>query len=185
MVADASDSVTTQPFLIDESAHTAYRLKGVVRIGRAPENTIMVTDPRVSRLHAEVWMEGEIVFLRSLGSNGTRINGKRVPGTWELEEGDQVEVGWTTFRYTAQPLPLGVHSASRGIASAVRRSDTEAALAGGDVQQGTVHVGKTAPSLPPIGEVPASGVSRRVWMVVFGILTAAALAVLAALVLGL
>jgi pSer/pThr/pTyr-binding forkhead associated (FHA) protein len=109
---------------MDASAHTAYRLTGVVRIGRAPENTIVITDPTVSRIHAEVWLQDGRLLLRSLGSNGTRVNGDRVPGTWELAEGDTIDVGWTSFVFTTRPLPLGVHPASRGMAAVTRKPAT-------------------------------------------------------------
>lgn len=143
-------------FLIDAGAHSAFAVRGVVRIGRAPENTIVVTDPTVSRLHAEVWREGEKVLLRSLGSNGTRINSHRVPGTWELEEGDTVDIGWASFTFTAESLPFGIHATARGIASS-RRSEAaagaeatpgsrstvvlSAAKMGVTSHQGTEHVG--------------------------------------------
>lgn len=140
-------------FLVDEAAHTAFRVHGIVRIGRAPENTIMITDPTVSRLHAEVWKEGALVYLRSLGSNGTRINGNRVPGQWELVEGDRVDVGWTSFVYTARALPMGVHSASRGIAGAVRPAE-----AAPPSDAGSVLETRTSPALRTVG----SGTRKRV-----------------------
>ena len=168
-----------QPFLIDEAAHAGYRVFGVVRIGRAPECTVIVTDPTVSRLHAEVWAEGEKVFIRSVGSNGTRINGNRVPGKWELEEGDKVDVGWTSFRFTAQPLPSGIHGASRGIASAARPLDADPEqVANVDGQRETIVVGNTAPDLPAI-RVNRGPRSKTLFFVAGGVSLAIALAVAA------
>ena len=173
----------SQPFLIDEAAHAGYRVFGVVRIGRAPECTVMVTDPTVSRLHAEVWAEDDKVFIRSLGSNGTRINGNRVPGTWELEEGDQVDVGWTSFRFTAQPLPFGIHGASRGIASAARRTEADPTqVTRGDEKRGTGLVGETASDLPAIRH-HGGGISRRRSILIGGVSLAIALAAVAVFVL--
>lgn len=172
-------------FLVDEAAHTAYRLAGVVRMGRAPENTIVITDPTVSRLHCEVWPDGEHVMLRSLGSNGTRINGNRVPGTWELEEGDRVDVGWSSFLFTSQRLPLGIHPASRGIASAARRSAAEPAqVASSDHRRDTVLVSATAPALKPVdgGKGHAAGNSPRA-LIVSGIIGLAAVAAIMLLLL--
>lgn len=151
MSDEAEEAPREDSFFVDESAHTAYRLAGVVRIGRAPENTIVITDPTVSRLHCEVWPDGERLKLRSLGSNGTRINGNRVPGTWELEEGDRVDVGWSSFLFTSLQLPLGVHPASRGIASAARRSAAEPSqVASSNPGRDTLLVAATAPGLDPI-----------------------------------
>lgn len=139
-----------EAFLMDESAHTAYRLAGVVRIGRAPENTIVITDPTVSRLHAEVWLENGNAHFRSLGSNGTRINGTRIPGTHQLQEGDRIDLGWTSFEFTTRDLPLGVHAASRGIASASRRSTADPAqVAHSDNKRETVNVQRTTSQPPP------------------------------------
>lgn len=115
---DAAGSGDEQlPFLIDETGRAAFPVRGVLRIGRAPENSIVVTDPTVSRLHAELWREGERVMLRSLGANGTRINGQPIPGEHALEDGDRVDIGWSSFNFTQQDLPFGIHSTSRGIAS--------------------------------------------------------------------
>ncbi len=169
-----------QPFLIDEAARAAFRIFGVMRIGRAPENTVMVTDPTVSRLHAEVWVEGGKAFIRSLGSNGTRINGTRVPGTWELEEGDQVDIGWTSLRYTAQPLPFGIHGAKRGIAGAAQRSAaTSSQVASSDGMRETVLEGRTVPRLDPILEDRGPRSRTRVLLIGGVLLTFAAAAVFA------
>ena len=150
-----------------------------MRIGRAPENTVMVTDPTVSRIHAEVWAEGGKSFIRSLGSNGTRINGTRVPGTWELEEGDQVDIGWTSLRFTAQPLPFGIHGTKRGIASAAQRSAaTPSQVASSDGMRETVHEGKTAPGLDTI-QKDRGPVWTRAWVIGGVVLAVAAASVFA------
>ena len=45
-----------------------------LRIGRAPENDIVLSDPNISRQHLVVWSTPRGAFLRDLGSqNGTYI----------------------------------------------------------------------------------------------------------------
>ena len=66
-------------------------------LGRALGNDLPVLDPTISRRHAEVWREGEVVQVRDLGSsNGTFVNGRRVEsGTVAPDE--EVTFGKVTF----------------------------------------------------------------------------------------
>ena len=51
--------------------------KPVMRIGRWPDNDIVVEDRWVSRYHAEVRREGQTYTVHDLGSkNGTYVNGR-------------------------------------------------------------------------------------------------------------
>jgi hypothetical protein len=73
----------------------------VTRIGRAHDVDLRVDDSAVSRVHAEVRRlpEGRGHLLADLGStNGTSVNGRRVQ-TWELREGDRVQIGSATLTY--------------------------------------------------------------------------------------
>jgi len=70
-----------------------------VEIGRLPECTIVVSDPNVSRRHAEIRRRGNDVIVVDLRStNGTRVNGVAVRER-VLEDGDEVTVGTTTIRF--------------------------------------------------------------------------------------
>ena len=72
-------------------------------IGRLPECTVVLSDPNVSRRHAEVARvgAGPEAMVRDLQStNGTRVNG--VPVTEQvLADGDEITVGTTVLRYHA------------------------------------------------------------------------------------
>src|SRR5437867_6562406 len=47
-----------------------------LRIGRSSQNAIQISDPTVSKAHAEIARAGERFTIRDLGSrNGTRLNG--------------------------------------------------------------------------------------------------------------
>ncbi len=63
-------------------------------IGRREDNTYVLTDPRVSRVHASLRKEAGAVILTDLGSSaGTRVNGEDVTGPRVLRHGDRIAFG--------------------------------------------------------------------------------------------
>ncbi len=88
----------------DRSPTTFYQfsLGRVMRIGRALENDLVVSDLQVSRNHAEFHATPDGRFeIRDLGShNGTYVNGQPIPkgGSVQLGPTDIVGVGHSTFR---------------------------------------------------------------------------------------
>lgn len=70
----------------------------VVRIGRAPDNEVVISDTSVSRNHLEIIKTDRGVFiLKDLNSrNGTYVNGKKVNET-TLQETDIIRIGNTTL----------------------------------------------------------------------------------------
>lgn len=72
-----------------------------VTIGRLPECDISLTDPNVSRRHAEVRRRGNDFVVVDLGStNGTRVNGTGVRER-RLADGDDITLGSTVVRFEA------------------------------------------------------------------------------------
>jgi FHA domain-containing protein len=72
-----------------------------VVIGRLPECGVVLSDPNVSRRHAEVKRQGADVVVADLQStNGTRVNGVPVQER-ALADGDEIMVGTTPIRYEA------------------------------------------------------------------------------------
>ncbi len=64
-----------------------------IRIGRDPSNDLVIDDPNVSRLHAEVVRDGERVILRDVSSrNGTRVDGTLTPRA-DLVAGSEIGIG--------------------------------------------------------------------------------------------
>ncbi|MEU6314848.1 FHA domain-containing protein [Streptomyces sp. NPDC047014] len=94
----------------DRSPTTFHHLAlgHVMRIGRALENELVVSDLQVSRHHAEFHsMPGGRFEIRDLGShNGTYVNGQALPksGTQLLGPNDIVGVGHSTFRIVGDRL---------------------------------------------------------------------------------
>ncbi|WP_406860086.1 FHA domain-containing protein [Streptomyces sp. HUAS MG47] len=92
------------PALGDRSPTMFHQLSlgHVMRIGRALENELVVSDLQVSRHHAEFHaMPDGRMEIRDLGShNGTYVNGQPIPkgGTALLGPNDTVGVGHSTFR---------------------------------------------------------------------------------------
>lgn len=85
-----------------------FSLGRVMRIGRALENELVVSDLQVSRLHAEFTATPDGRFeIRDLGShNGTYVNGQPIAksGTVLLGPNDIVGVGHSTFRLVGDRL---------------------------------------------------------------------------------
>src|SRR6266550_183102 len=76
----------------------------VLRIGRAPDNDIVVFDLSVSRYHAELRRTANAYQIVDLDShNGTFVNGQQV-GSAPLTEGDIVGIGPSTFRLSGTEL---------------------------------------------------------------------------------
>jgi hypothetical protein len=70
-----------------------------VTLGRAPDCTVVLADPTVSKRHAELRRDGQNVRLTDLGStNGTKVNGTGVRD-WTLADGDEIRIGATVMRF--------------------------------------------------------------------------------------
>jgi serine phosphatase RsbU (regulator of sigma subunit) len=69
-------------------------------IGRDPQQTLVVTDPELSRRHARVFLVNEEPFVQDLGStNGTFIDGERLAAPSKLDEGRLLRIGGHYLRY--------------------------------------------------------------------------------------
>ncbi|ALO07431.1 Putative ABC transporter ATP-binding protein [Streptomyces venezuelae] len=94
----------------------ALNLGHVMRIGRALENELVVSDLQVSRHHADFHATPDGRFeIRDLGShNGTYVNGQPIPkgGSAVLGPQDIVGVGHSTFRIVGGQLEEFVDTGS-------------------------------------------------------------------------
>ena len=71
----------------------------VLKLGRAPDNHIVVNDQRVSRYHSVLKRQGTDYMLEDVGApNGTYVNNQRIQHHL-LAPGDVIRVGQTTFVY--------------------------------------------------------------------------------------
>jgi diguanylate cyclase (GGDEF)-like protein len=79
-----------------------------VQIGRAEQCGLSINSDLVSRHHATVLTAGDKHVLRDENStNGSYVNGKRIEGSQELNDGDQIKIGRTVIKYTRSPLEVG------------------------------------------------------------------------------
>jgi len=70
---------------------------GVMRIGRAPDNDLILGDGRVSRHHGRIAGRlGTLVYTDLGSTNGSRVNGEAVIEV-VLGPGDRILVGDTTL----------------------------------------------------------------------------------------
>ncbi|RKH03816.1 FHA domain-containing protein [Corallococcus praedator] len=88
-------------------AGKSYPISGVVLVGRAPPAVVMLDDDSVSRKHAEVAREGNVVRARDLGSaNGTLLNGELLGQEFvELQAGDIIQFGVVEMAYETADTP--------------------------------------------------------------------------------
>lgn len=97
-VAEGPDGMPAGSLVLPDGNRVVLEAEPVV-IGRLPECTVVLSDPNVSRRHAEVRRQGSDVVVVDLGStNGTRVNGVPVRER-PLADGDEITVGTTTLRF--------------------------------------------------------------------------------------
>ena len=75
------------PEAIDQTLASPFR------IGRDPTCELRIQDSHVSRFHAEAMLQGDVWWVRDLGStNGLILNGHRVEQS-QLQDGDRLQLG--------------------------------------------------------------------------------------------
>ena len=85
-----------------DAKETIAITKGPVVIGRLSTNDVVLSDPNVSRRHAELRRDGNRWRLADLGStNGTVVNGK-LSREHELQDGDKITFGKTDLVFKQQ-----------------------------------------------------------------------------------
>jgi pSer/pThr/pTyr-binding forkhead associated (FHA) protein len=76
--------------------------KRTVVIGRSKDADVQVSDPNVSRRHAELRQEGATYWVVDLDStNGVEVKGKRVKRL-KLEDGTRFTIGSTELTFTRE-----------------------------------------------------------------------------------
>jgi hypothetical protein len=75
---------------------------GIFNIGRSNECNLILDDPSVSRVHATIVNENDMLFLEDRGSrNGCIVNGNRISGRVQLFDGDRITIGHQSVRVVA------------------------------------------------------------------------------------
>ena len=105
---------THEGYLHDTRRGRLYKLGGVTEIGRDIKCAVVVQEPEVSRIHAEVLhLEAEKFIAKPVGSAYTLINTHRLGEPTVLKEGDELTVGRTVFRFTTDRPSNAVDASGR------------------------------------------------------------------------
>lgn len=71
-----------------------------VRLGRSPDNDVILRDPATSGHHARLERRGEAFWIVDLGStNGTFVNGEPVQEK-QLNDGDRLTIGQNSVHFS-------------------------------------------------------------------------------------
>lgn len=161
IIEDDEGRKTVVPFVRDE-----------ITIGRQEGNTIRLTERNVSRRHARLMRSNGHVLIEDLGSyNGIRLNGDRITGQVQVQDGDLIQIGDYDLAIQAE-AQAGATVPLEGPGTPTRKlnesSATMPALPAVDAPQASDEdireaddegeVGKDAP--PPIPKAQATAVIR-------------------------
>jgi ABC-type multidrug transport system ATPase subunit len=104
-VRPASGDTTFLPGVLREPTSRVRIQSKVMKIGRRPDNDIVVSDLGVSKQHAELRLSptGRYQIIDLGSHNGTFVNGTRVNQS-ELTENDIIAIGHATFRLVGGEL---------------------------------------------------------------------------------
>jgi SARP family transcriptional regulator, regulator of embCAB operon len=81
-----------------------YRLESSTRIGRRPDNDIVLDDDDVSRYHAVIIDTGGTFVISDLRStNGVQVHGRRIRSSATLTDGDHIRIGGHEFVFEIIP----------------------------------------------------------------------------------
>lgn len=77
-----------------------------VLIGRRQDNDLVITDPHISRVHAELRRDEQLLLLTDLNStSGTKLNDQDVVGTAVIRHGDTIDFGPVSARFEDPGFP--------------------------------------------------------------------------------
>ena len=83
-----------------DAGHTHRATDQAVRMGRSPDNDVILRDPATSGHHARLERRGEQFWVVDLGStNGTFVNGESIQEK-QLSTGDRVTIGQNSIHFT-------------------------------------------------------------------------------------
>jgi pSer/pThr/pTyr-binding forkhead associated (FHA) protein len=89
-------------YLLIDSTGNATEIIEEMKIGRGKASDLMLEDKLVSRHHATLWMDGDVLMIRDEESvNGTFVNHKQIYDETELKDQDSVQFGDEVFTVRA------------------------------------------------------------------------------------
>ncbi len=150
IIEDDEGRKTVVPFVRDE-----------ITIGRQEGNTIRLTERNVSRRHARLLRQNGHILVEDLGSyNGIRINGDKIQGQVQVNEGDLIQIG--DYDLAVQRDEASQNSTPTSPLSPVKSAganghghghvETPRSIAAGAPTMKLPELGATSPVLPVVGE---------------------------------
>ena len=83
-----------------DAGHTYRAGESALRLGRSPDNDLILRDPATSGHHARVERRGEQFWIVDLGStNGTTVNSEPVQER-QLNHGDRITIGQNAVHFS-------------------------------------------------------------------------------------
>jgi len=83
-----------------DAGHSHRASDHAVRLGRSPDNDVILRDPATSGHHARLERRGDQFWIVDLGStNGTLVNGESVQEK-QLNHGDRLTIGQNAVQFT-------------------------------------------------------------------------------------
>lgn len=84
-----------------DAGHSHRAADHPLRLGRSPDNDVILRDPATSGHHARVERRGDQFWIVDLGStNGTLVNGEPVQER-QLNHGDRITIGQNAVQFSA------------------------------------------------------------------------------------
>ncbi len=75
-----------------------------ISIGRSSKNELVLADLSLSRVHAEIYREGDRFLVRDAGSkNGTLLNDRQLTSPVVLKKGDRITLGSAQIWFNVEP----------------------------------------------------------------------------------
>jgi hypothetical protein len=97
----------TNAFFIINGNQTFPLTHSVINIGRRPDNDLVIEDPRISRLHAQLRaIKGHFVIFDLDSTGGTSVNGQIIH-QWLLSPGDVISLAGIPIVYGQETNSLG------------------------------------------------------------------------------
>lgn len=95
-------------FLRDTRRGRVYKLAGTLEIGRDSKCDVLLTEPEVSRVHAELYARDDGFWVCPVGNAYTLVNHTRLHEPVQLAEGDEIVIGRTGLRFTTEAPPANL-----------------------------------------------------------------------------
>ena len=99
----AHEGASDVGFLRDVRRNRAYKLSHNTTIGRDAICEVLVQEPSVSRIHAEITRDRDGYHVAPKDRSYTLLNNERLMAPTLLREGDELAIGRTVLRFTTEP----------------------------------------------------------------------------------